>query len=90
MVSGAKSSELQQLRSRILVRRRVTNEYTLEEFKNIFPDVNNECLGYLIQLARKESLRTAIKLLRITYDYNPSVSLSTLKEVQRELAEGLC
>lgn len=90
MVSGAKSSELQQLRSRILVRRRVTNEYTLEEFKNIFPDLNNECLGYLIQLARKESLRTAIKLLRIAYDVNPSVSIKTLKEVQKELTEGLC
>lgn len=90
MVSGAKCSELQQLRSRILVRRRVVNDYTLEEFKNIFPEVSNECLGYLIQLARKESLRTAIKLLRIAYEVNPSVSIQTLTEVKKELAEGLC
>lgn len=90
MVAGPKSSELQQLRSRIPIRRRVTNDYTLDEFRKIFPDVNDECLGYLIQLARKESLRIAIKLLRIAYDDNPSVSIKTLKEVQKELAEGLC
>lgn len=90
MVSGAKCSELQQLRSRILVRRRVVNDYTIEEFRNIFPDVDNECLGYLIQLARKESLRTSIKLLKFTYALNPSVSVKTLAEVKKELAEGLC
>lgn len=90
MVSGAKCSELQQLRSRILVRRRVVNDYTIEEFKHIFPDVDNECLGYLIQLARKESLRTSIKLLKFAYALNPSVSVKTLAEVKKELAEGLC
>lgn len=90
MVSGAKCAELEQLKSRILIRRRVFNDYTREEFKNIFKGINDECIEYLIQLARKESLRTAIKLLRIAYEVNPSVSVNTLCEVQKNLAEGLC
>lgn len=90
MVSGAKCSELQQLRSRILVRRRVHNDYTIEEFKQIFPDIDEQSIVYLINLAKKESLRTAIKLFRIAYEMHPSVSVKTLSEVQKELAEGLC
>ncbi len=90
MVSGAKCSELQQLRSRILVRRRVVNDYTTEEFKQMFPDIDNECIGYLISLAKRESLRTAVKLLRIVNEIAPSVSVKTLASVKKELAEGLC
>lgn len=89
MIIGSKSSELQQLRTRIIVRRKVVNEYSLDEFKVIFPNINDECLAFLIQLAESESLRTAIKILEIVYDYEEKVTVKTLRKIKKELTEGL-
>lgn len=89
MLQGSKCSDLEQLRTRIVVRRMVRNEYSLEEFKAIFPETPDECLPYLIRLATDESLRTTIKILELAYDYTGRMDLKTLQMVRHQLTEGL-
>lgn len=89
MLQGSKCSELEQLRTRIVVRRMARNEYSLEEFRAIFPETPDECLPYLIRLATDESLRTAIKILELAYDYTDRMNLKTLQAVRQQLTEGL-
>lgn len=87
MIQGSKCMELEQLRTRIVVRRCVQNNYTLEEFRSIFPGVADNCLIYLLRLAADESMRTAIKTLEIAYDYKQQVDLEALKMVRGMLTE---
>lgn len=89
MLTGSKSSDLQQLKTRIIVRRKVENRYMLDEFKQIFPGLPDDCLAYLIQIAESESLRTAVKMLEIAYDCAEHVNLKVLKSVNLQLTEGL-
>lgn len=87
MLQGAKCSELEQLRTRIVLRRRVTNEYSMEEFREMLPDVSESCYPYLIQLAADESLRSVNKLLNLAYSYTDQIDLNTLQMVRRQLTE---
>ncbi len=89
MLIGSKSSELQQLKTRIVVRRKVENLYTLEEFRHIFPDIADECLGFLMEIAQEESLRTAVKILNLLYDVSDKITLKDLNKKRLELTEGL-
>lgn len=89
MLTGSRSSELQQLRTRIIVRRRVENNYTIDEFRQVFPDTDDECIGFLMELAQAESLRTAVKILEILYDYGEKITFANLKKIKRQLTEGL-
>lgn len=89
MLIGSKSSELQQLKTRIIVRRKVENLYTLEEFREIFPDVADDCLGFLMELAQAESLRTAVKILEILHDYGENITVKNLNKIKQQLTEGL-
>jgi hypothetical protein len=89
MLNGPKCSELEQFRTRIVVRRMVRNEYQIEEFQKIFPYVPEMCLPYLIKLATDESLRTAIKILELAYDYTDRMDIKTLQMVRMQLTEGL-
>lgn len=89
MLQGSRCSELDQLRTRIVMRRMVRNEYSLEEFKMVFPEVPSECLPYLIKLATDESLRTAIKILELAYDYTDRIDLNGLQSVRQQLTEGI-
>lgn len=89
MLQGSRCSELEQLRTRIVVRRMVRNEYSLEEFKVIFPETPVECLPYLIKLATDESLRTAIKILELAYRHTDRMDLETLQAVRHQLTEGI-
>lgn len=89
MLQGAKCSELEQLRTRIVLRRMVTNEYTLEEFRKMFPKIPENCHPYLIKLAADESLRSVNKLLALAYSYTDMVNLETLQMVRAQLTEGL-
>lgn len=88
MIVGSRSSELQQLKTRIVVRRRVSNKYTIGEFRKIFPGVDDESLSFLIQLSEEESLRTAIKILELAYDLNKTVTPGILRNVKKELTGG--
>ena len=91
MLVGSRSSEFQQLRTRIIVRRKVENRYSLQEFRDIFPGIHDDCLSFLIKLAQSESLRTAIKILEIAFDYTGTqdMTVESLKAVKLELAQGL-
>ncbi|MBD5497119.1 MAG: AAA family ATPase [Lachnospiraceae bacterium] len=89
MLQGSRCSELDQLRTRIVVRRMVRNEYSLEEFRMIFPEVPAECLPYLIKLSTDESLRTTIKILELAYKYTNELDVKTLQAVRQQLTEGI-
>lgn len=89
MLQGTRCSELDQLRTRIVVRRMVRNEYSPEEFRMIFPEVPTECLPYLIKLSAEESLRTTIKILELAYKSSDVLDLKALQEVRQQLTEGI-
>lgn len=89
MLAGRKGHEFDQIRTRIIVRKRVENNYTVEEMENIFPGVPEDCLSFLIQMANYESLRTAIKLYDIALEFSRAkkagISLKALKETKKQL-----
>ena len=89
MLAGRRSYEFDQLRTRIVVRKKVINDYTIEEMKAIFPSLNQDCIGYLLKLANSESLRTAKKLYEVTMDFaaaqGASLSVKHLRSTQRQL-----
>lgn len=89
MLQGTRCSEMDQIRQRITVRRMVRNEYSLEEFRMMFPEVPSECLPYLIKLSTDESLRTAIKILELAYRHTDRMNLETLQAVRHQLTEGI-
>lgn len=87
MVQGSRCMELEQLKTRIVVRRCVRNSYSMDEFRSVFPGVPDSCLVYLLKLAADESMRTAVKTLEIAYDYADRIDLKTLKWVRKQLTE---
>lgn len=90
MLCGARCSDFEQLRTRITKRYVVSNSnYTVEEFKHIFPDIPDDCIPFLIKLAAEDSLRAAIKILEMTYEYTEKISLRTLQNISVRLAEGM-
>lgn len=89
MIQGSKCMELEQLKTRIVVRRCVQNRYSMDEFREVFPGIPDTCLAYLLKLAADESMRTAVKTLEIAYDYTDSIDLKTLKLVRKQLTEEM-
>ena len=74
MVCGVKSSEFDQLRTRIFARPKVCNEYTIDEIKGIFGIDDLDSVKLLIEVAQAQSLRTARKM------YNAAVELARMKK----------
>ncbi len=74
MVCGVKSSEFDQLRTRIFARPKVCNEYTIEEIKGIFAVDDLESVKLLLEVAQSQSLRTARKM------FNAAVELARMKK----------
>ena len=93
MIGGAKSSEFQQLRTRITLRRKLTNKYTKNELKHIFPALPEDCLTFVALLSEKESLRTAKKIVELAYDYaeakNTGITLKMLEGIKSDVLQGL-
>lgn len=89
MYSGQRGYEFDQIRTRIIVRKRVINSYTVEEIKNIFIYAPSDCIPYILDLACRESLRTAIKIFNVALEYakaiNSKVTLAILKSVKDDL-----
>ena len=69
MVTGPRGGEYDQIRTRIIMRVKVSNDYTAEEINAIFPALDDDCINYLLKLARKESLRAAKKIHNLALDY---------------------
>ncbi len=89
MYSGQRGYEFDQIRTRIIVRKRVINSYTPEEIESIFVDAPSDCIPYIMNLACRESLRTAIKIYNLALEYakamNSKITLSILKSVKDDL-----
>lgn len=89
MVMGARCTEFDQVRTRIFVRPKVSNSYTVEEMQHIFPNVEpKEGIGVLLKLAERESLRMAVKLFNAVIELGinggNTVKASDLKLVQEQ------
>ena len=54
MLTGQKGREFDQIRTRIIVRKRVENNYTVEEMQHIFPGVPESCLAFVIDCGLDE------------------------------------
>lgn len=89
MLAGRRSYEFDQLRTRIVVRKKVVNDYTIDELTAIFPGLNQECIGYLLKLANAESLRTAKKLYEVAMDFaaaqETALTVKHLRSTQKQL-----
>lgn len=89
MLSPRHGYEFDQIRTRIVVRKKVYNEYTVEEMQAIFPSLSQECIRYLLKLACAESLRTARKLYEVAANVavaqNQSLSVRHLRDTQKQL-----
>lgn len=89
MLAGRRSYEFDQLRTRIVVRKKVVNDYTIDEMTAIFAGLNQDCIGYLLKLANSESLRTAKKLYEVAMDFAAAqrtvLTVKHLRSTQRQL-----
>ena len=92
MLTGQKGYEFDQIRTRILVRKRVENNYTVEEMRNIFPKLNDESITFLLDFSAHESLRAAKKLFEISQEYaaemKQQISIKILRNTKKELFGG--
>ena len=88
MVMGARCTEFDQVRTRIFVRPKVSNSYTIEEMQHIFPNVEPKGIGVLLKLAERESLRMAVKLFNAVIELGVNsgdiIKASDLKLVQEQ------
>ena len=89
MLSPRRGYEFDQIRTRIIVRKKVYNEYTIEEMEALFPELAADCIAYLLKLACGESLRTARKLHDIAREAAAArgepLSVKHLRNTQKQL-----
>lgn len=89
MYYGNRGFEFDQIRTRIVVRKKVSNEYSSDEMRLIFPDLSDECIAFLLTLACRESLRTAIKIHNLALKYskatNKTLTLAVLRNTKNDL-----
>lgn len=92
MLTGQKGQEFDQIRTRISVRKRVVNDYTPEEIRNIFPALDERSLAFVLEVAMNESLRTAKKIYETALEYagnmNTVLNVKHLKRTREELFGG--
>ena len=75
MYSGQRGYEFDQIRTRIIVRKSVMNNYTEDEISGVFDKAPADCVPFILSIANRESLRTAVKI------YNMAVKFAkALKE----------
>jgi len=89
MLSGRRSYEFDQLRTRIVVRKKVFNDYTTNEIGAMFPDLSQDCIGYILKLSCAESLRTAYKLYNVALEFatvkGQQLTVKQLRDTQKQL-----
>ena len=88
MVMGARCTEFDQVRTRIFMRPKFSNTYTVYEMQNIFPNVEPKGIGVLLKLAERDSLRMAVKLFNAVIELGVNagniIKASELKLVQEQ------
>lgn len=94
MVMGSKCTEFDQIRTRIFVRPKVSNEYSIEEMEHIFPNTEQDALRTLLKIAERESLRIAVKLFNTVIEMGISnggtVKAKHLRMVQNQFLGEVC
>lgn len=89
MLTAQRGYEFDQIRTRIIVRKKVYNDYSAAEIEAMFPNLNQECTGYMLKLACTESLRTAKKLyevaLEFAYAKGQQLTIKHLRDTQKQL-----
>lgn len=87
MNTGQKGYEFQQLKTRIIVKLKVANQYSIEELSVIFPMVDEKAIYIMQVIAETESLRSARKLYNIACDLvdNERITSALMVSVQKEV-----
>ncbi|MBR1430173.1 AAA family ATPase [Ruminococcus sp.] len=90
---GRGMMQYDQLRTRVGMEKVVSNTYTPDEMRALFPALDDKCIQYLMAIAHKESLRTAISRYIFTINYcvscNIPVTFKAFKDTERTQLEGL-
>lgn len=90
---GRGSLQFDQLRTRVGCEKLVSNSYSTEEMRALFTDVDDECIQYLLAVAHRESLRTAINRYIFTLNYcamsGCKVTFNAFKKTERAQIEGM-
>ena len=88
MTSPRKGYEFDQIRTRIIVRKKVHNEYTVEEIQGVFGRLGEAEQAFLLKLSSSESLRTAKKIFQLAQaaasTTHTPLSAGLLRRIQRE------
>lgn len=88
MTSPRKGYEFDQIRTRIIVRKKVHNEYTVEEIKGVFGCSGEAEQAFLLKLSSAESLRTAKKIFQLAREAATAAHVpfnaGLLRRTQRE------
>lgn len=89
---GRGSVQFDQLRTRVGCEKLVSNSYSKEEMRALFTDVDDDCIQYLLAVAHRESLRTAINryifTLNCCYMSNKRVTINEFRKTERAQIEG--
>ena len=89
MVSGVRGGEFDQIRTRILLKPSVINEYTADEIHGVFPSCDEKCVAVLNEFANKTSLREVVQLysfaLECARSQGRKVSAAFLKKLIEEI-----
>lgn len=89
MVSGVRGYEFDQIRTRILLKPKVLNDYTLDEIAHIFPECDEKVITILRKEATAESLREAIKLYNFCLTFANSHGMKLTESVMIKLMKTL-
>jgi len=94
MVTGPRGGEYDQIRTRIIMRAKVSNDYTVEEINAIFPSLDDGSAKCMLKIARKESLRAAKKIHDLAHDYatatNQRLNAKTLQHIlKNQIGEAI-
>lgn len=88
MTSPRKGYEFDQIRTRFIVRKKVHNEYTVDEIKGVFGCSGEAEQAFLLKLASVESLRTAKKIYQLAREAATAAhtpfNVGLLRRTQRE------
>lgn len=89
MVSGVRGYEFDQIRTRILLKPKVLNDYTLDEIAHIFPECDEKVIAILRKEATAESLREAIKLYNFCLTFTSSHGMKLTESVMLKLMKTM-
>lgn len=85
MISGVRGYEFDQIRTRIFLKPKVHNDYSIDEINHIFPDCDEKVIAILHKTAKSESLREAIKLYNFCMSYTTENGIKLTEKTMLKL-----